>query len=555
MRILLILCAAVSLFGETTFRYLPGFPVGCTDVVPTAIETTYKLDNIASCVIPGLRPPGDFAPPAVGGSYVDPTFGHTVTVSSSVGYYQTYSTPSPLSATGKYLAVVGKDTDSTIGGTTAIIEAKTGAWKRKVAGASQDWGFFWHPTDDERYFTLAGAAIYKRNVAANESVKVYEDPGGILTGGTGDISADLWMAYATTRDQAVGRLCAAPLDGTNKRYCIPLAGLIPANSNFDFALISKGRDAVTGKRYVMLEQGGRILEVDEAAGVLKDLGRSGYDWNHSDTMQGPDGRQYIFSTMGWPGSWSPGPLGGDALTFWLMADPKVKYKAFQTSWASPVVAGSGATHYNCSKAKPVCVAGFSPNAVGPTENAQGERQPYSYEAITITMLGPDKFEAQRLAKTRTVRRTFTAAGLSLSQDYDSMPMCGLSGNAELVACKTNWGTVPFAGHERPTSPGVRQVITIDARGGTAPPPPPAPADPAPVCPECPACPAPACDCAALKTTIAGMQQTIDAGKAALAEQAAALQKLQAERDALKALADRLQGVITNLRDSLRELLR
>ena len=499
MKIQILFLAAIAAFGQATFVFKDGYPLGCTDISPAdpAAGGSYNVGNRASCVIPGLKPPGDFAPPPVGGSYVDPTFGHTVTVSSSFGYYQTYSTPSPLSATGKYLAVVGKDTDGTVGGTTAIVAAKTGAWVRKVAGASQDWGFRWHPTNDDIYFTINGKVIYRRNATTTESTKVFEDTAGIVTGGTGDISADLWFAYATSRDVAVGKLCTAPLDGSGKKACIPLAGMIGAGSNFDFALVSKGRDSITGKRYVMLEQGGRVFEVDETAGVLVDRGNSGADWNHSDTMQGPDGRQYVFAMTGWPGQPWPGVPGGDAATFWLLADPTVKYKAFQVSWGSPVVAGPNATHFNCAKTKPSCALGFSPNSVPPTANAPGEREPWGYEAIKLTMTATGAFEVQRLAKTRTVRRNATVNGTPLSQDYDSMPMCGLSGDAMVVACKTNWGIVPYAGHERPTSPGVRQVITIDASGGGPVPPP----NPCPPCPVCPVCPPPACDCEANAKTI------------------------------------------------------
>lgn len=144
----------------------------------------------------------------------------------------------------------------------------------------------------------------------------------------------------------------------------------------------------------------------------------------------------------------------------------------------------------------------------PTANAPGEKEPYGYEAITVTMIEPGKFEAQRLAKLRTVRRNATATGVFMSQDYDSMPMCGLSGDALVVACKTNWGAVPYAGHERPTSPGVRQVITIDASGGV-PVPPPNSCPPCPVCPACPPCPPPACDCAANAKTIEAQKSKIE----------------------------------------------
>lgn len=454
--------------AQTTFEYLPGYPQSCGDTGPAdvSIGSTYTFGNNSICQIPTVTHP------ILGVPYADANFGHTVRTVAPIGYYHTYSTPSALSATGKYVATHGLDEQyggDSISGTTDIWDTTTGVRVKKTAGASQDWGFYWHPTQDGVYFSISGSAIYRRSVIGTDNIKVFEDLAGIITGGTGDLSMDLWFAYATSRDQVNGKICTAPLDESNRKYCISQAGLFPPGTAFDFALPSKGKDLITGQRYVVLEQGGTILAVDEQSRGLVKVGNGPAEvhWNHSDTMQGPDGRQYLFGTHDVAGKPWPAVPGGSRPTFWLLADPSVFYSTFQISWGSPVVAGAGSTHYNCAKTAPVCAVGYSANA---TVDGVIGLAPYQNEVMTIEMTNPGAFTVKRLATNQT--RRFT----DYSQDYDSMPMCGISGDGRSrVAFKTNWGLKPIGYHAAGVdNGGTRQETVIDLVPSSVPPSPPPP---------------------------------------------------------------------------------
>ena len=465
----LLLVAAVLARAQTAFEYLSGYPKGCSDTGPASeyVGGSYNFGNLASCTIPGLRPPGTFIPPSPGGSYVDPTFGRMVTVAAPVGYYQTYSTPSPLSATGKYLAVSGRDADGTIAGLSAIVGPKTSAWVKKIAGASQDWGFWWHPTDDDVYYTINAGNIVQRSVTKAGETVVLNLAGQSLQfrhGGTGDIAPDLWLSFASgAASGALDRVCAAKLDGGNKIYCIPFAEI--GMSNYDFTMMSKGADSGTGKRYILAEQaGGAILSVDFAENKLKlEYKVPNVHWNHSDTMQGPDGRQYLFGSYGGgPAFWPLGVHDPIKQQNWEEFGGSI-IATYRDSWQSPVIAGAGSTHYNCAKTAPVCVVGHSPNSVAKGADAPGEFAPFGYEAITLEMTGDRKFTVKRLAKIRSVR--YLTDPTMYDNDYDSMPMCALSGDASTVSCKTNFGFVPTMAHEQIDGTQVRRSIMI-----TVPPP-------------------------------------------------------------------------------------
>src|SRR5437773_11881408 len=86
--------SVVPRLPDPKFTYFSG-PEGCTqpDGYPDA----------ALCTVPNEAPPGNFKPPGVGGSYVDPNFGATVKALTGPGVYHTYSANNPLSAKNTYL--------------------------------------------------------------------------------------------------------------------------------------------------------------------------------------------------------------------------------------------------------------------------------------------------------------------------------------------------------------------------------------------------------------------------------------------------------------------
>ena len=492
---------ALTILNVAAQIYPPGYPKNCTNIGPAGYTPTktYNFGPNLVCTIPDFRPPGGYVPPAIGVTWTDPNLGHTARISTPIGHISSYSTPSALSRTGKYLFAMGLEVTQggdSIAGTSDIYNATTGALVRKTVGASGDWGIWWG-ADDDTYYTVVGPNIEQRSVAdATKKVRVLTTARGFRSGGTGDLAPDLWMAYATSLDRATGFVCAAKLDGLNKEYCIEQSKL--SGPAFDFALMSRGRDSGTGKRYVMVERGGSILSVNEQTGVLDIEVQSAYTtesyavspkimWNHSDTVQAPDGRQYIFSVMEYEPNVSLPDLngnkyGGRTLCLWPLSetDP-MKINRFigsggsaipimRVGWNSPVVSGAMIGHYNCARNAPVCTVGSGVGPIADTGDASG-LAPYKSEAVAINVLsGPSgpTFEIHRLGAIRGVMFS------KFVNDYYTLPMCGLSGDASRVTCRTNFGSPDPDGQWHPVGQslgGHRQMVSFDTglTGATLPP--------------------------------------------------------------------------------------
>jgi hypothetical protein len=564
-RIPLLCLVALCVAAQT---YPPGYPKNCTNIgpAPYTATKTYNFGPNVVCTIPEFRPPGGYVPPAIGVTWTDPNLGHTARISTPIGRISGYSTPSPLSLTGKYITTLGLEVNQggdSIAGTSDIYNALTGALVRKTVGASSDWGMWWG-ADDDTYYTIAGNNIEQRSVVdAAKKVRVLTPARGFRSGGTGDLAPDLWIAYATSLDRATGFVCAAKLDGLNKEYCIEQSKL--PGPAFDFALMSRGRDSGTGKRYVMVEQGGSILSVNEQTGKLDIEVLTAYTstpalqspkilWNHSDVVQAPDGKQYIFSMMEYEYTVAPPDLngnkyGGRTLALWplsetdpvkinkFVADGGAAIPILRIVWYSPVIAGTGMGHFNCARNASVCTVG---SVVGPIPDTGdvSALSPYKSEAISINVLTGPTFEILRLGAIRGV--TFS----KFSGDYYTLPMCGISGDASRVTCRTNFGNPDPDGQWHPVGAsmgGHRQMVTFDTGLVAGPPPPPPP----PICPPCPACPPPACGCAALSAQVAAQQATIWSQAVTISGQAVTIKRAD----------DRVLSLERLIQDALATLVR
>src|SRR3954468_19014603 len=99
-----VLSGSAALLAQTKFSYLAG-PNGCT--------ATEGYPDAAICTVPDERPPGKFAPPKAGQSYVDSNFGAKVRVLSSPRSLHGYGSPSAISANNRY-ALVSLDDATTV---------------------------------------------------------------------------------------------------------------------------------------------------------------------------------------------------------------------------------------------------------------------------------------------------------------------------------------------------------------------------------------------------------------------------------------------------------
>ena len=420
------------------FSYLAG-PAGCTKAA--------GYPDPPLCA--PLALPGVFGPPQAGASYTDPNFGGRVRVMTGAPIYHTYSTPSPLSAHGKYLmSYLDNGTWEVVDVATALVH-----YRRIPCHES----YFWDAFDDEVYYYLQGAAILRHDLRSNKSSvlidysKEPEQFHTIVRGGTGDTSKDNWVSFWAPDDKTV---CALDLN-RRKTYCADYAESqrnLPYG-DVDFTLISKGTDRTSGKRYVMLiaPPAMGVFSVDEAKGSLKlefrgpespekpgnndgacDPGERCYVGSHVDTLEDSAGIQYLVAN-GETSSPCEVALNTYQLNTGLNLLKQVELgggrKKVMTLWRC----GRGWVdeHVGCAKAAPYCVVSTQSEARRPDDMSEPAATPHAGEIMVMRENG---LEIRRLALTRTVY--FTDAG---SGNYWAAPRAAISGDGSLVISDSNFG--------------------------------------------------------------------------------------------------------------------
>lgn len=253
--------------SQPAFTYFSG-PNFCT------VQYGYVVP--AFCTAPGELPLGSFAVPGINSSYIDPNFGATIRVltDATLDSVHQYSNPSAFSTTGKYVLL------ATVEGWLRIVEVGTGS---VVTALSSEWDMAsprWSALDDDVLYTIGGnsrpAQIAKYQVSTGlrtTLIDYSQDEHNftrIDTGGTGDVSTDNWIAFWAQNEHQV---CAADLN-LSKTYCADYTASQPAShvgwGFIDYALITKGKDAGTNKRYVLLmaEPALGVFSVNEETGRL-----------------------------------------------------------------------------------------------------------------------------------------------------------------------------------------------------------------------------------------------------------------------------------------------
>ena len=253
--------------GSATFTYLSG---------PNFCQANYGYTVPAFCTAPGELPLGSFPIPQINGFYIDPNFGAHVRplTDGTIDSVHQYSAPSALSAAGKYAFLGSLD------GHTRIVEVATGNILADVTRSFDLWAAYWSPQDDDVLYGVgpssAGTQIIKYQVStARKSVLVdYATDSHhftyITNGATGDLSADNWAAFFAPNEHQV---CAVDLNLV-KTYCTDYTAPNPNNrvgwDFIDYALITKGKDIDTNKRYVLMMASPAmgVYSVNEQTGVL-----------------------------------------------------------------------------------------------------------------------------------------------------------------------------------------------------------------------------------------------------------------------------------------------
>ncbi len=420
--------------------------------VPAGCETPAGYPDAALCNPLDQSAIGRFVSPVPGATYVDPNFGAKIKVLTGTGIHHTYSTPNPLSANNTYLMTFPAD------GTFDILAAATGkAVARKVDGNQN---YFWDASDDDSYYTLEGAAIFKYGVKRKKRSKVVDYGkapykfSGITRGGTGDTSKDNWISFFAENGSQV---CALDISSV-KTYCADYSKASgPPFGKIDYSLISKGTDKTSGKRYVVLIAAGAapgFYSVNAQSGKLdfefrgpEDMEKAGnHDGvcdpgercmypSHADTLEDSAGIQYLVYN-----SQTEVPCEVSVATYQMNRGPKLMEPAVlgggrtkvMTLWKCPFPNSPGPDeHVACAKKAPYCVI----STVPPLRAAKDAPLRFAH-TTEILIFRENALEVRRLAQTRSVPLREEGGESYWSQSHGS-----ISNDASLIVFDSNFGVV------------------------------------------------------------------------------------------------------------------
>lgn len=302
------------------FSYYNGTVSSCSLV--------YGFPVPALCTAPGELPLGTFPVPAPGGFYTDPNFGSPVRPLTGPGTYKhAYSTPTPISTSGRYTLI----SDSTF---ATILDTATALPVRQKARAYRSWSsgeIVWDPTSDDVFYYFSaywnGSAVvadrlmrFQVSTGTETIVQDYSKPPynftNVFRGGTGDMSKDGWLPFLTNT-QAV---CVVKVF-SGQTFCADYGSTGGLGwTMVDFVSISKGPDRATGMHYLIVQgsPANAVFQFDSTRGTITfqfrpempaalagrgngngicEAGESCMGQAHSDTMEDPTGIQYLVRTV------------------------------------------------------------------------------------------------------------------------------------------------------------------------------------------------------------------------------------------------------------------
>lgn len=385
-----------------TFSYLASYPRLCSP----AIGPGFPAGALTVCSPPNESPLATFPVPLVNGSYVDANFGTTVRVLAHNALHG-YSTPSALTATGKYALL-------NIAGADQIVESVStkviGPGTQNVTNQSPRP----HATDDDIFYFTKGSQFKQRRISTGVDTLVLDiasiikppvlgvtvapkttnagpgdsrqfsattqlgPPPTIMDGGSGNVTTDGWYGFLEMSTQ---QACVANMV-TGKLICHDYSGY-GAIINQGFFL-SHGPDSSNGKRYAVIpaHPSAVFLTLNEVAGTLDfafrgpdmprnvshltnddgkcDPGEYCLSQPHWDMAHDAQNRQYIL-TMADIGGIDPGdPCGQEVVLLPLASEGRLIHdrKRIARQNTCGGLEPWNSNHMGCSTVAPVCVVSF-----------------------------------------------------------------------------------------------------------------------------------------------------------------------------------------------------
>lgn len=448
---------------KVNFSYISG-PNFCKS--EALAQGAIPLPDSSICTVPDEFPSVGFTIPPIGGSYVDPNFGAKVTVMSDSNFTNNYSSSSALSPHNKYLFVQD--------GLGRFIDTKTNA---VLLDRGPYQALRWDAYNDSILYYVDSTYVYKYNFLSGKKIRLmdYSQPPYnftlIVQSGYGDNSKDNWMAFVARNEHV---LCALDLN-TMKTYTTDFT-LTQENMPYtgykykSGALISKGADAKSGKRYVMLQSADGpvgFFAVNLQTEALDFICRGpenpeynpsytgNYDCKcdsaehclspgHPDLMEDPDGIQYLVFADD-----ITEPCARTLVTLQLNTGVKMRLPVEMGGGMRKVMvmhqcgtSAWGDNHVGAAKSAPYFTisteyAIYADTADHKTPLARGE---HASEVITVKTISGGNYEVRRLIEHRSVE-----FWNNLDYAYWSEPRACMSNDGSRVICTSNFGT-PWTGN-------------------------------------------------------------------------------------------------------------
>jgi hypothetical protein len=420
---------------------------------PHGCRQTPGYDDAATCDVPGEKPPGNFTPPAIGGSYRDPNFGALVRIVTAPTSWHSYSSPSALNAGNQYLLYSTADQ-------WVVGEAFSGRIVRNRIPVGE--GSMWDASNPNFLYSIRGARVERYDVKQNRTTVIVDYSktrprfSSISNGGAGDTSRDNWISFFAPAEKQV---CALNLIAV-RTYCASYEnrGPVTLDPTGRGTLISKGVDRYSGKRYVILVAHPTlaVFSVNEAAGSLSfeylaperldgegdgdglcEPNETCYKGEHADTLEDAQGSQYLVGEMevnapcsfgiqsfrlSRPNLLTAEEAGGGARRL-----ATLQLCGGQDPWVD--------WHLSCAKHAPHCAVsttygGFS-SARDPNDRTPVKRTAHLSEVFVIRDNGA---EVRRLAQHRSMPFNNEDAN-----GYWSTPRASISFDASYVVFDSNFG--------------------------------------------------------------------------------------------------------------------
>lgn len=249
VHVILNIAGASALPASAELKATALLEAGCANESDATQSYTYSVQ----CDIPLEAPTANPAltQPAVGASFIDPTFGGRITRITPPGCSTEYGTTTAFSANSTYIL------------TSCGVYRRSDAVQIRSARDNISYVSM-SATDDEAYYFLSGSTIRKYNFVTDTETVLGDYSGApygfttLYAGGTASASGDNWLAFYEYSAEPYPKICAVNLvaleasgnPAQSNTYCANYTGN-QGLSFLDWVSVSDV-DAPTEKRYVYL---------------------------------------------------------------------------------------------------------------------------------------------------------------------------------------------------------------------------------------------------------------------------------------------------------------